>query len=321
MQAQSCGGRPKTFRNRNYFIAVQFLAILVRERALRNQPHQIDDEVARACEWVENMHVLLGKRSLEFALKRVFDAGDHETHQRLRRIDDVVRVGHLDTEALEEALVNRVEKPPLLAEIADRFGGLLDGNVKVLKALDERIAAERPQCQRFDHFLDLLRDHVALHEIADVEYLAEDALGEQMLDDHFLHRAFRQVRIQRCTAEIEELGEGGPVLGVGLALVADEPGEVLAQLLDSALELLDGLLPLVERLRSPGEEEIEDVDQFVGLGEVGVNKFLAVLVEDGAPRLLEEDVVARVASLELGLDLFFEVVVGILGLPQPLAAF
>jgi len=91
--------------------------------------------------------------------------------------------------------------------------------------------------------------------------------------------------------------------------------------LDSALELLDGLLPLVERLRSPGEEEIEDVDQFVGLGEVGVNKFLAVLVEDGAPRLLEEDVVARVASLELGLDLFFEVVVGILGLPQPLAAF
>ena len=53
----------------------------------------------------------------------------------------------------------------------------------------------------------------------------------------------------------------------------------------------------------------------IGLGEVGIDEFFPVLVQDRTPRLLEEDVVARVAGFELGLYLFFEVVVGVLGFP------
>ena len=57
------------------------------------------------------------------------------------------------------------------------------------------------------------------------------------------------------------------------------------------------------------------MNQFIGLGEVGIDEFFAVLVQYRTPRLLEEDVVARVAGFELGLYLFFEVVVGVLGFP------
>ena len=54
---------------KHQFVAVQFLAILMGKRALGNQPHQVDDEIARAGERVEDMHVLFGKRSLELGLQ------------------------------------------------------------------------------------------------------------------------------------------------------------------------------------------------------------------------------------------------------------
>ena len=117
-----------------------------------------------------------------------------------------------------------------------------------------------------------------------------------MLDDHLLHRAFGQVRIERGATEIEELSKGSPVFGVGLAFVADEAGQILAQLLNSAFELVDRLLPLVERGRPPSEKKGEDVNKLVGLGEVGVEELLAVLVQNRSPRLLEKNVVARVAG-------------------------
>ena len=58
------------------------------------------------------------------------------------------------------------------------------------------------------------------------------------------------------------------------------------------------------------------MNQFIGLGEVGIDEFFAVLVQDRTPRLLEEDVVARVALLKLGSDLLLEIVIGVFGFPQ-----
>jgi hypothetical protein len=54
----------------------------------------------------------------------------------------------------------------------------------------------------------------------------------------------------------------------------------------------------------------------VGLGDVEVERLLAILHEHGARGRLEEDVVARVAELEFPGDLLVEVVGGVLGLPQ-----
>ena len=42
-------------------------------------------------------------------------AGAHEIDDRLRRVDDAVRVGHLDRVALEEPLVDRVQEVLLFA--------------------------------------------------------------------------------------------------------------------------------------------------------------------------------------------------------------
>ena len=42
--------------------------------------------------------------------QHLLDAGAHEIDDLLRRVDDAVRVGHLDRVALEEALVDGVEE-------------------------------------------------------------------------------------------------------------------------------------------------------------------------------------------------------------------
>ena len=48
---------------------------------------------------------------------------------------------------------------------------------------------------------------------------------------------------------------------------------------------------------------------------IGVHGLGPVLGEDGSEGVLEDDVVARVASVELGMDFGVEVVVAVLGLP------
>ncbi len=89
-----------------------------------------------------------------------------------------------------------------------------------------------------------------------------------------------------------------------------------ADLRDFVAELLDGLFPVGHSGRGEFEEESEDVDELVGIGEVGFVKTLGVLVEDGAVGLPEEDVLLGVAEGELDLDLFVEVVGGVFGFPE-----
>jgi len=128
------------------------------------------------------MYVFFGKRCFELGLKHVFNAGDHEIHKGLRRVHNAVDVGDFYTEALEKSLVNSVKELLFFAEVAYGFGGLLDGNIEMFKVLDKSVATERARGQRLDHFLDLLCNNIAAHEIANIEYLAENALGKQMLE-------------------------------------------------------------------------------------------------------------------------------------------
>ena len=68
------------------------------------------------------------QRHAEFGVEHLVHAGAHEIDDGLRRVDDAVRVGHLDRVALEEALVDRVEEVLLVAEILQVVGGCLDGD-------------------------------------------------------------------------------------------------------------------------------------------------------------------------------------------------
>ena len=60
----------------------------------------------------------------------MLDAFHDKIHDRLRCVDNTVRVCHLDREALEELFVNGVEEPLFLGEVRNRAGGLLNRNVE-----------------------------------------------------------------------------------------------------------------------------------------------------------------------------------------------
>ena len=102
------------------------------------------------------------------------------------------------------------------------------------------------------------------------------------------------------------------VLGLGLldglAQVLEDGGQVGLELLLRLPELLD-LRQLVV------EEAADDPVKVAGAGHVGPHGLFAVLDQDGGPGVLEDDVVAGVAAVELAGDLGVEVVVGVLGLP------
>ena len=55
--------------------------------------------------------------------------------------------------------------------------------------------------------------------------------------------------------------------------------------------------------------------QFAGAGHIHPQGHAAVLNQDGGRRVLKDDIVLRVAPVELGLNLGVQIVVGILGLP------
>ena len=63
------------------------------------------------------------------------------------------------------------------------------------------------------------------------------------------------------------------------------------------------------------EEAADEAVELVGTAHVHPHCHAVVLVEDGGLRVLEDDVVAGVAAVELALDLGFEVVIGVFRLP------
>ena len=115
-----------------------------------------------------------------------------------------VRIRHLDRKALEELLVDGVEKVLLLRKVVDRRGRALDGKVEAVQAAQEIGAAEGLRRERVDHAFDLAGDHVAVGEVGVVEDGAKEALGEQVLDQHLFDRLLRQIRVDRLAALVQK---------------------------------------------------------------------------------------------------------------------
>ena len=202
-----------------------------------------------------------------------------------------------------------------LRKVVDGFGGTLDGGVEAVQAVDKITAAQGVRCEGVDHLLDFVGDDVAAGEVGVVEDGAEQALGQEMLNQHLLDRGLGQVGIDRLAAFFKELGEGGDKAAIGLPLILDQLRQAAPDVGHFVFELGDCLLPGGVLLRAVAEEGLERLDQLGRFGQVGVQRQALVLPEDGALRRLEEDVVARVAGLELALDFRGQVVVNILGLP------
>ena len=111
--------------------------------------------------------------------------------------------------------------------------------------------------------------------------------------------------------------DGGGVLVVGVVRLG--VGHGLAEALQDGgqvgLELLAGLAELLDLGQIVVQEAADQAVQFARAGHVHPHGLVAVLEKDGGLGVFEEDVVAGVAAVELGLDLGVKVVVGVLGLP------
>ncbi len=118
-------------------------------------------------------------------------------------------VGHFDAETLEEFLVDGVEEVLFFAVVFDGGGGGFDGAVEAVEAVEEVGAAETAAGEGADDFLYFAGDDVALGEVGVVEDFAEDALGEQVLDEHFFDGVVGEVGVDGVAHERFEVGEGG----------------------------------------------------------------------------------------------------------------
>ena len=261
------------------------------------------------------MDALVGQRTAELPLQDRGHAAHHEVDDRLRRVDDAVCVGDFDGEALEELLVDGVEKVLLVRKVADCGGGALDGGVEAVQFAEKLVAAEGMGGERVNDVFDLEGDHVAAGEGRPVEDGAKQPLGQQVLDQHLLDRGLGQVWVDRLAALVEKAGERGRENTVVLPFLLDQFGQPLADVGHPVLELGDGLLPGGVLLRAVGKEGVEGFDELGGVGEVVVEDHAPVLPQNRPFRRLEEDVVARVAGGEFALDFGGQVVVDIFGFP------
>lgn len=99
--------------------------------------HNPQDKVTRTHKRVEDMHIPVPQRLAELLLQNVVHRADHKLDNRLGGVNNAVRVGHLDRKALEELLVDRVQKVLLLGKVANGGGGGLDGPVEAGPACPE----------------------------------------------------------------------------------------------------------------------------------------------------------------------------------------
>ena len=84
---------------------------------------------------------------------------------------------------------------------------------------------------------------------------------------------------------------------------------------DTALEGIDGLLEAADVRLGVGEEQVEEVCEFLGIAETEAGYGLLVLVEDGTAGVFEDGVGERIAATDFAEDFGVELVAGVLGLP------
>jgi hypothetical protein len=137
-----------------------------------------------------------------------------------------------------------------------------------------------------------------------------------MLHKHVADAVVGEVGIDGLAAEfgerLEVFAESPVAIVLGQQQGLDGSGEVFYL----GGELVDGVFPVGDVGLLMIEEELEDVNEFFGVGEVTVEGDAAVLIEDGASWRLEEGVGEGITFGDLGLDLTLQVVGGVLGLPD-----
>ena len=290
------------------------LRYLYSRRSVRQVVDEAGDEGAGAGGRVEDLDVVVGQGAPEVLLQQVVGAADDEVDDLVGGVDDAEAVGGGGVVGLVEVLVDGLEELLLFGVVGDLVGGAADGAVVGREAVPS-LMAHRAGEEGLLQSVQLAGDVVLAVELIVVEDAEEDVAGEDVLEEHLADVGVGDVGADGLAAEGEEEGGGVLVVGVvglgvgdGLAEAFEDGGEV-------GLELLAGLAELLDLGQFVVEEAADEAVEIAGAGHVGAHGLGAVLEEDGGLGVLEEDVVAGVAAVELGLDFGVEVVVGVLGLP------
>ena len=144
---------------------------------------------------------------------------------------------------------------------------------------------------------------------------ADQPFGEQVLDEHFVNRGNAQVRVQRIFAEAKETVERLDKPRIVLVRVNKLGHESAGEIRHALLKILDSLVEVLVSWRGVGEEEVEKVNQLLGLREISHQRNLVILVEVSPPRVFKDGVCEWVALRDLLLGLRFKVVLSIYRAP------
>ncbi len=149
-----------------------------------------------------------------------------------------------------------------------------------------RLAGE----ERLFHLAQFAGDAVLLQHLRVTENGEKNFLGEDVLDEHFIHVVGRDGGIDGRATEIKE--RFAPLMkgAIGLALLenhaaqgGDDAGDVVFETLDGQLELAHlGML----KADIGGKQFVESFS----LGKWRGDEALAVLIENGRLRIFKEDV-------------------------------
>ena len=165
------------------------------------------------------------------------------------------------------------------------------------------------------HVLNFAGDDVALRETRVFKNSAKYPFGEEVLDEHLLNGRRGEVRVDGGLTELVEGGEIGAKLRVRAVLRFDKFGGFGAEFGNDILEACDGGVPLGGMGAFVSEKRLEDGDECFRCGDVRVHYLATVLIENCAFGSLEEDVLLRIADIELLLHFGVQIALNAFCLP------
>ena len=163
--------------------------------------------------------------------------------------------------------------------------------------------------------LHLGGDHVPLREIRVVEDLANQPLGEKMLNEHLINGLTTDVRVEGLLTDGEKVVKGRLKLFVTFVGFRNFFVQAACKLGNAVLELQDRLLKPLDIRLCIGIEIVQQVAESLRLCQLDSQHCFPALVEYGPPRVLEDRVDERIAFLDLLSDFNVQVVVSILRFP------
>ena len=277
--------------------------------------HESDDKVPRPNKRIDDVNPRIRQRPVKFSFQDVFNTFHHEINNRLRRIDDAVRVGDLHRKTLKKLLIDSIEEVLFLGEVFAERGSVLNSRIERVQRFKKFVSTKGVLDEHLNDVLNLACDDIPAGEVRIIKDRPKNAFRQQMLDQHLLNRSCREVRIDRSPTLFVKVRKRRHKPRVRLVLFGYQFRESPPQRGHHLLEFCDSRVPIFKRSRRRGEEVLECRDQAGRLGDIHIKNPFPVLIEDTALRSLEEDIVKRIACVPFLLDGSLEIVIHILRFP------